>query len=111
MFWLFYEKRRVGEALQSDAIIADANCTKACIQLSVVLLLASLGYEFFGISSIDEIGSLFIAWITFYEGKESFERAIDKIECCRKHEIMSWIGCPFQKLKPIQNHNKLLKIP
>ena len=82
MFWLFYEKRRVGEALQSDAIIADANCTKACIQLSVVLLLASLGYEFFGISSIDEIGSLFIARITFYEGKESFERANDKSECC-----------------------------
>lgn len=75
MWRLIIEKVKVGEALQSDAIVADANCTKVCMQLSFILLAASLGYELFEIGSIDAIGSLFIAGIAFREGKESFEKA------------------------------------
>ena len=55
--------------------MADANCTKACMHLSIVLLLASLSYELFDIRSIDAIGSLLIAGIAFREGKESFKKA------------------------------------
>ena len=62
-------------SLHSDAIMADENCTKACMHLSILLLLASLSYELFNIGSIYAIGSLFIAEIAFKEGKESFEKA------------------------------------
>ena len=81
MWWLIREKNKVGKALNSEAIIADANCTKVCMQLSFILLAASLGYELFDIGSIDAIGSLFIAGITFREGKESFEKAENQGNC------------------------------
>ncbi len=81
MWWLIREKTKIGTALQSDAILSDANCTKTCFQLSVILLLASLSYEFFEIRSIDSIGSLFIAGIAFREGKESFEKAENQSKC------------------------------
>ena len=35
-------KKRVGRELNSDAMIADANCTKVCMQLSVILLVSML---------------------------------------------------------------------
>jgi divalent metal cation (Fe/Co/Zn/Cd) transporter len=82
MWWLIREKRIVGNALNSDAILADANCTRACMQLSVVLMISSLGYELFEIGSIDAIGSLFIAGLAFREGKESFEKAKNQGTCC-----------------------------
>lgn len=81
MWWLIREKKKVGTLLNSDAIIADANCTKTCLQLSFVLLIASLGYEVFGIGSIDAIGSLVIAGIAFREGKEAFEKAANQHDC------------------------------
>jgi len=81
MWWLIRKKIIVGKALNSEAIIADANCTKVCMQLSFVLLAASLGYELFNIGSIDSIGSLFIAGIAFREGKESFEKAENQDNC------------------------------
>ena len=73
MWWLIREKVKVGTLLDSDAIIADANCTKACMQLSFVLLASSLVYELFEIGSIDAIGSLFIAGIAF-SGREGIIR-------------------------------------
>lgn len=33
MWWLMSAKMKVGKALHSDAIIADANCTKTCLLL------------------------------------------------------------------------------
>ena len=41
MYWLMTSKLKVGKALNSDAIIADANCTKTCFYLSFILLAAS----------------------------------------------------------------------
>ncbi len=43
MWLLIHYKVKVGKALNSPAILADAACTRACLQLSVVLLAASLG--------------------------------------------------------------------
>jgi len=68
-------KLKVGHSLNSKAIIADANCTKTCLYLSVVLLISSLGYELTGIGGIDSIGAAGIAWFAFKEGKEAFEKA------------------------------------
>ncbi|MBS1127505.1 MAG: hypothetical protein H6Q93_1494, partial [Nitrospirae bacterium] len=48
MWLLIRYKLKAGRGLNSDAIIADANCTKTCLYLSFVLLIASIGYEFTG---------------------------------------------------------------
>ncbi len=75
MYWLMSSKLKVGKALKSDAIIADANCTKTCFYLSFILLASSGLYELFNIAYFDIIGSLGIAYFAFNEGKEAFEKA------------------------------------
>jgi divalent metal cation (Fe/Co/Zn/Cd) transporter len=75
MWLLIHYKIRVGKELRSQAIIADANCTKTCLYLSVVLLFASAGYELTGFGGLDSAGALVIAWFSFREGKEAFEKA------------------------------------
>ena len=82
MYFLMHYKLKIGKALESDAIIADANCTKSCLYLSVVLLVSSVAYEIFQIGYIDSIGSLGIAWFTFSEGRESFEKARSNKMAC-----------------------------
>jgi divalent metal cation (Fe/Co/Zn/Cd) transporter len=86
MTLLIYYKKKVGDALNSEAIIADANCTKTCLYLSFILLIASVGYTFTGIGYIDSVGSLGIAYFSFKEGRESFEKAnSDKLCSCDNH--------------------------
>lgn len=75
MWFLIHHKTKVGTALNSPAILADAACSRACVYLSLVLLAASLGYELTGIASFDALGALFIAWLTWREGRESFQKA------------------------------------
>ena len=82
MWALIHYKNRVGRQLNSEAILEDANCTKACLYLSFVLLLASIGYEFTGIGGIDSAGAILIAVFAFREGRESFEKARGKSCCC-----------------------------
>jgi cytochrome c biogenesis factor len=72
---LIHYKMKVGKALNSDAILADAACTRTCLQLSVVLLAASLGYTFTGIGYLDSLGSLGIALLSIREGREAFAKA------------------------------------
>jgi divalent metal cation (Fe/Co/Zn/Cd) transporter len=75
MWLLIHYKIKVGKQLDSQAIIADANCTKACLYLSIILLLSSAGYELTGIGGLDSIGAIFIAGLSFKEGRESFQKA------------------------------------
>ena len=75
MWYLIAQKTKVGRALSSPAILADAACSKACLYLSLALLLSSLGYELTGIGSLDAIGALLIAWFSWREGRESFAKA------------------------------------
>ncbi|MFH1197043.1 MAG: cation transporter [bacterium] len=82
---LIFYKLKVGRALKSDAIIADANCTKTCLYLSVILLFSSIGYEIFKIGTIDSIGAILIAYFAFKEGRESFEKAKGK-SCGCSHD-------------------------
>lgn len=81
MVFLYFAKMRVGRKLDSDPIIADANCTKACIYMSGVLLASSLIYYFTGMGYIDMIGALGIAYFSYKEGREAFEKAAGKEEC------------------------------
>lgn len=74
MYFLMNAKLKVGKEMKSDAIIADANCTKTCFYLSFLLLASSGLYEIFQIGYIDALGSLGIAYFAFKEGRESFEK-------------------------------------
>lgn len=82
MWALIHYKNKVGAALASQAILTDAACTKACLQLSVVLLIASVGYELTGIGGLDSIGGLFIAALSFREGREAFEKSRKEVMSC-----------------------------
>ena len=82
MWLLIQQKMKVGKALNSSAIIADANCTKACLYLSVILLLSSAGYELTGFGGLDSIGAVLIGYFAFKEGRESFEKAKGKTCSC-----------------------------
>ena len=75
MIILMNLKLNVGKKLDSDAVIADAHCTKTCLYLSIILLASSVLFEIFKISYIDSIGALLIAFYSFKEGRESMERA------------------------------------
>lgn len=86
MYFLMNAKLKVGKELRSDAIIADANCTKTCFYLSFLLLTSSLLYELFQISYIDIAGTLGIAYFAFKEGKEAFEKASSANLSCTCHD-------------------------
>jgi divalent metal cation (Fe/Co/Zn/Cd) transporter len=78
MWLLIHYKMRVGKGLESEAIIADANCTKTCLYLSFALLAASVGYELTGFGGLDSAGALIIAIFSFREGREAFDKAKGK---------------------------------
>ena len=82
MWALIIAKKRVGEKLHSNAIIADANCTKVCMYMSLVLLISSGLYEFFNIPYVDSIGAVGIAYLSYKEGKECFEKIKNPDFCC-----------------------------
>lgn len=82
MWILLRLKMEVGKQLRSEAIIADAHCTRACLALSVVLLVSSAGYALTGMGGLDSLGALGIAWLSFREGREAFEKAAGKACGC-----------------------------
>ncbi len=77
MWALVSEKRRVGRKLDSAPILADANCTMVCIYMSIVLLVASLIYQFTGFGFTDSLGALGLIYFSVSEGRESFEKAAE----------------------------------
>ena len=87
MWILIHYKVKVGKGLNSHAILADAACTRVCMQLSLILLVASLGYELTGIGGIDSIGALGIAWFSLKEGREALQKAKGKKCSCASCEI------------------------
>lgn len=80
MWALVMGKRKVGRALNSAPILADANCTMVCVYMSVVLLVSSLIYHFTGFGFIDSLGAIGLIYFSINEGKEAFEKAAG-IEC------------------------------
>ncbi|MDP3002989.1 MAG: cation transporter [Bacteroidales bacterium] len=82
MTWLMNAKKSVGKQLNSGPIIADANCTKVCVYMSIVLLLSSLIYELTGFAYADLIGAAGLIYFSVSEGKEAFEKAKGKEDNC-----------------------------
>ncbi len=81
MLGLIAGKTRAGTKLDSEAILADAECTKVCVYMSVVLLASSLIYELTSFAYIDIAGTLGIAFLAFREGRECFEKAESDNHC------------------------------
>jgi divalent metal cation (Fe/Co/Zn/Cd) transporter len=82
MVWLMNAKKSIGKKLNSEPIIADANCTKVCVYMSLVLLVSSLVYELTGFAYADTIGAAGLIYFSITEGKEAFEKAKGKdCEC------------------------------
>ncbi|HJV66899.1 MAG TPA: cation transporter [Geomonas sp.] len=75
MWLLIRLKVKVGRALGSQAILADAACTKVCLYLSAILLASSAGYQLTGIGWLDAAGALAISWFCIKEGREAFGKA------------------------------------
>lgn len=85
MWALIIAKKKVGKQLDSDAILADAECTKVCIYMSIILLISSGIYELTNLANIDSIGTLGLAYFSFKEGKECFEKVRHNKYCsCEK---------------------------
>jgi divalent metal cation (Fe/Co/Zn/Cd) transporter len=80
MWALVMGKRKVGRALNSMPILADANCTMVCIYMSVVLLVSSFIYQFTGFGFVDSLGALGLIYFSINEGRESFDKA-KGLEC------------------------------
>ena len=75
MWALIRAKVRVGTELDSAPIIADANCSKVCLRMSIILLISSGVYELTGLGFVDALGALGLAWYSFTEGRECFQKA------------------------------------
>ncbi len=85
MIWLMKAKKSIGKKLHSEPIIADANCTRVCVYMSVVLLVSSLVYELTGFAYADAIGAAGLIYFSISEGREAFEKAKGKNCSCGKH--------------------------
>jgi divalent metal cation (Fe/Co/Zn/Cd) transporter len=85
MLVLIYGKIKIGKQLNSEPILADANCTKVCIYMSVILLVSSGIYELTKLPYIDAAGTLGLAWFSYKEGKECFEKAASNKYCGCEH--------------------------
>lgn len=82
MIWLMLAKKKVGKQLDSEPIISDANCTKICVYMSLVLLGSSLVYELTGFAYADAFGAAGLVYFSLSEGKEAFEKARNKSCSC-----------------------------
>lgn len=82
MWALVAGKRKVGRALDSSPILADANCTLVCVYMSLVLLASSLIYELTGFGFVDSLGAVGLIYFSFTEGREAFEKAAGMNDCC-----------------------------
>ena len=85
MWALIILKTRIGKYLHSDAIIADAECARVCMYMSIILLTSSVIYHFFKIAYIDSIGTLGLSYFDFKEGKECFDKAKNNTHCSCNH--------------------------
>lgn len=85
MWLLIIGKTKAGKKLNSEAILADAQCTRICIYMSVILLISSGIYELTNFIYIDSIGTLGLSYFALNEGSECFYKARSNNYCSCKH--------------------------
>jgi len=81
MLFVVNKQMKIGKKLNSKPIIADAKCTLVCVYMSVVLLLSSALYYFFGFPYADIIGAVGLIYFSIKEGKECFANAQNDTHC------------------------------
>jgi divalent metal cation (Fe/Co/Zn/Cd) transporter len=81
MWLLIHYKVKIGKQYNSRALISDANCSRACMYLSIILLFSSIGYEITGIGAVDSIGAVGIALFSYREGREAFGKSKGELAC------------------------------
>lgn len=86
MWLMIMGKTYVGRQLGSQAILADAECSRVCIYMSVLLLISSGIYELTGFAYVDALGTLGLAWLSFREGRECFQKAKSNNLCACGHD-------------------------
>lgn len=82
MLGLIYYKKKVGTALDSKAMIADANCNVVCVYMSLTLLASSALYELFTLPYVDAVGAIGLVYFSVQEGRECFEKARTLSDAC-----------------------------
>lgn len=83
MGFLIMEKTKIGLKLNSEAILADAACSRVSIYIPIVLLISSGIFELFDFFiGINSIGALGIAYFAFKEGKECFDKIKSNLYSC-----------------------------
>lgn len=75
MWTLSSTKISLGQRLNSPAIIADGKCTRVCLWMSIVVLASAILFHFTSFLYIDAVGAIGLAYFSWKEGKESFEKA------------------------------------
>jgi len=78
-------KLRVGEAIDSPALVADAKCSLACAWLSVTVLLGVGLNAAFGWWWADPLAALAMIPLLVREGREAIERSRGKPTSCGCH--------------------------
>ena len=69
---LVVAKMKVGNALHSKALLADAKCTRICVYMSMMVFIASVIYELTRFAYADAIGALGLAYFAYKEAQECF---------------------------------------
>jgi hypothetical protein len=76
--WLWYMKTKASVILNSSTLATDARCCMGCMQLSTVLLIGSIIFEFWPqIWWIDSATAIIIAGIIGYEGGLAVQESWD----------------------------------
>jgi len=75
-------KKRIGKAIDSEALKAEANCTWVCAYMSATLLVGLMVTKYLGWWWADPLAALGILYWIIGEGREGFERAAGRDTCC-----------------------------
>lgn len=87
MFFLWKAKVQVGKKLNSSTVMADAQCSLACIKLSVILLIGSAIYWAFPVFWwIDSVAAILLSFFILLEGKELIQNS-------RREDFKGGCGC------------------
>jgi divalent metal cation (Fe/Co/Zn/Cd) transporter len=81
MPYLAMRKRRVGQSLGSDAVVADSAQSRACAYLSIVVLVGLVANALFGWWWADPTAALFVVAFLVREGHEALS-AEHLDDCC-----------------------------
>ncbi|HEY9723040.1 MAG TPA: cation transporter [Oscillatoriaceae cyanobacterium] len=71
-------KKRVGKAIGSEALAAEAGCTMICAYMSAILLVGLAATRYLGCWWADPVAAFGLLYWVAREGHEAFERAADR---------------------------------